>query len=90
MLCTCCRLFYCLCIQLIDHCPFDVILQLAKLAGNKVVATCGGQDKAELLQSLGADRVIDYKKETIKSVNEHSNLNKHISCFVCLKRTNGR
>ncbi|XP_042392261.1 prostaglandin reductase-3 [Zingiber officinale] len=43
-------------------------VQLAKLAGNKVVATCGGAEKASLLRSLGADRVIDYKKENIKDV----------------------
>ncbi|KAG0471223.1 hypothetical protein HPP92_015769 [Vanilla planifolia] len=43
-------------------------VQLAKLAGNKVVATCGGANKAALLTSLGADRVIDYKKENIKEV----------------------
>ncbi|MQL84880.1 hypothetical protein Taro_017391 [Colocasia esculenta] len=43
-------------------------VQLAKLAGNKVVATCGGEKKAVLLKSLGVDRVIDYKKENIKSV----------------------
>ncbi|KAJ3676992.1 hypothetical protein LUZ60_002716 [Juncus effusus] len=43
-------------------------VQLAKLAGNKVVATCGGKQKAELLKSLGVDRVIDYKTENIKDV----------------------
>ncbi|XP_020573422.1 uncharacterized protein LOC110019897 [Phalaenopsis equestris] len=43
-------------------------VQLAKLAGNKVVATCGGESKAKLLRSLGADRVIDYRKENIKDV----------------------
>ncbi|XP_020268724.1 prostaglandin reductase-3 [Asparagus officinalis] len=43
-------------------------VQLAKLAGNRVVATCGGAKKAELLSSLGVDRVIDYKKEDIKHV----------------------
>ncbi|WOK93988.1 zinc-binding alcohol dehydrogenase domain-containing protein 2 isoform X2 [Canna indica] len=43
-------------------------VQLAKLAGNKVVATCGGEKKASLLRSLGADRVIDYNKENIKDV----------------------
>lgn len=42
--------------------------QLAKLGGNKVVATCGGQQKAALLKSLGVDRVIDYKTESIKDV----------------------
>jgi NADPH:quinone reductase-like Zn-dependent oxidoreductase len=36
-------------------------VQLAKLAGCHVVATCGGVAKAQLLQQLGVDRVIDYK-----------------------------
>ncbi|CDO97165.1 unnamed protein product [Coffea canephora] len=43
-------------------------VQLAKLAGNTVVATCGGKEKATLLRELGVDRVIDYKKEDIKTV----------------------
>lgn len=43
-------------------------MQLARLAGNKVVATCGGKDKAKLLKDLGVDRVIDYKTENIKTV----------------------
>ncbi|CAA3001806.1 probable quinone oxidoreductase [Olea europaea subsp. europaea] len=43
-------------------------VQLAKLAGNKVVATCGGKDKAKLLKDLEVDRVIDYKTENIKTV----------------------
>ncbi|CAA0807542.1 ARP protein (REF [Striga hermonthica] len=43
-------------------------VQLAKLAGNKVIATCGGKDKAKLLEDLGVDRVIDYKSENIKTV----------------------
>lgn len=43
-------------------------VQLAKLAGNKVVATCGGKDKAMLLKELGVDRVINYKEEDIKTV----------------------
>ncbi|KAI8025564.1 Prostaglandin reductase-3 [Camellia lanceoleosa] len=40
---------------------------LAKLAGNKVVATCGGKEKAMLLKDLGVDRVIDYRAEDIKT-----------------------
>ncbi|XP_059653924.1 uncharacterized protein LOC132300732 [Cornus florida] len=43
-------------------------VQLAKIAGNKVVATCGGGEKAKLLRDLGVDRVIDYKAEDIKTV----------------------
>ncbi|KAL9327452.1 hypothetical protein ACSQ67_008097 [Phaseolus vulgaris] len=43
-------------------------VQVAKLAGNRVVATCGGGAKAKLLKELGVDRVIDYHNEDIKSV----------------------
>lgn len=43
-------------------------VQLAKLAGNKVVATCGGASKASLLRELGADRVIDYRTENVSEV----------------------
>jgi hypothetical protein len=43
-------------------------VQLAKLAGNTVVATCGGKEKALLLKQLGVDRIIDYKAEDIKTV----------------------
>ena len=43
-------------------------MQLAKLAGNTVVATCGGGAKAKLLKELGVDRVIDYHSEDIKTV----------------------
>ncbi|XP_057966524.1 uncharacterized protein LOC131156677 [Malania oleifera] len=43
-------------------------VQLAKLAGHTVVATCGGKEKAMLLKDLGVDRVIDYKSEDIKTV----------------------
>ncbi|GAB2222511.1 hypothetical protein Droror1_Dr00016627 [Drosera rotundifolia] len=43
-------------------------VQLAKLAGKTVVATCGGKEKAILLKDLGVDRVINYLEEDIKSV----------------------
>ncbi|KAI4295637.1 hypothetical protein L6164_035660 [Bauhinia variegata] len=43
-------------------------VQLAKLSGNTVVATCGGGEKAKLLRDLGVDRVIDYRTEDIKTV----------------------
>ncbi|KAE8680013.1 ARP protein (REF) isoform 2 [Hibiscus syriacus] len=44
-------------------------VQLAKIAGNKVVATCGGKEKATLLKELGVDRVIDYKTEDVKAIS---------------------
>jgi len=43
-------------------------VQLAKLAGCRVVATCGSPEKAEMLRSLGADRVVDYKREDFDEV----------------------
>nr|CAB3453600.1 unnamed protein product [Digitaria exilis] len=43
-------------------------VQLAKLAGNKVVATCGGEAKSMLLASLGVDRVVNYRNENVKDV----------------------
>lgn len=41
-------------------------VQLAKLAGNTVVATCGSDAKAQLLTDLGCHRVINYNKEQPK------------------------
>jgi len=43
-------------------------VQLAKLAGNTVIGTCGSEDKAELLKALGCDRVINYKQEDVGTV----------------------
>ncbi len=50
--------------------PFlDVlVVQLAKLAGNHVIATCGNDDKARLLKGLGADKVVNYKREDLGQV----------------------
>ena len=41
-------------------------VQLAKLAGNRVVATCGSDDKARALTHLGCERVINYNNEDVK------------------------
>lgn len=43
-------------------------VQLAKLAGCHVVATCGNAEKQSLLQRLGADRIINYTTEDVKQV----------------------
>ncbi|MCA0455049.1 MAG: zinc-binding dehydrogenase [Chloroflexi bacterium] len=43
-------------------------VQLAKLAGNTVIGTCGSDEKAERLTSLGCDRVINYKREDVGAV----------------------
>ncbi|CAI5494802.1 unnamed protein product [Closterium sp. Naga37s-1] len=39
-------------------------VQLAKLAGNRVVATCGSESKAAVLRDLGADVVVNHRTET--------------------------
>lgn len=41
-------------------------VQLAKRAGAHVIATCGSDEKAQLLTKLGADTIINYKKERIE------------------------
>ncbi len=45
-----------------------LIVQLAKLQDCRVVAICGGPAKAAFVRSLGADRVIDYRSESVKEV----------------------
>ncbi len=52
-----------------------IAVQLAKLAGNHVIGTCGSQAKAELLQKLGCDRIINYRSENLNQVlkNEYPN-----------------
>ena len=57
-----------------SKCSFVLNIQLAKLAGNKVVATCGGESKSTFLTSLGVDRVINYRSEKIKDVSFCSSL----------------
>jgi NADPH-dependent curcumin reductase CurA len=43
-------------------------VQIAKRAGNHVIGTCGGPEKAEMLRALGCDRVIDHRAEEIGAV----------------------
>jgi NADPH-dependent curcumin reductase CurA len=45
-----------------------LLVQLAKLRGCRVVAVCGGPDKAAFVAGLGADRVIDYKRDNVAQV----------------------
>lgn len=45
-----------------------IAVQLAKLAGNHVVGTCGSSAKAQLLQELGCDRIINYHQEDLDTV----------------------
>lgn len=43
-------------------------VQLAKLAGNRVIGTCGDEAKARWLTELGCDRAIDYRAEDLDAV----------------------
>ena len=48
--------------------PAQFAVQLARLLGHEVVATCGSAAKARLLAELGAHRVINYKVESVGEV----------------------
>ncbi|GIX00376.1 MAG: quinone oxidoreductase [Pirellulaceae bacterium] len=45
----------------------SMVVQMAKAIGAKVIATAGGAEKVELCRSLGADHVIDYTSQDIRS-----------------------
>ncbi|MFV3077031.1 zinc-binding dehydrogenase [Niveispirillum fermenti] len=45
-----------------------LLVQIAKLHGAHVVAVCGGESKAAFVRALGADRIIDYKREDVAAV----------------------
>lgn len=43
-------------------------VQLAKMAGCHVIGTCSSDEKVDFLRSIGCDRPINYKKESLRSV----------------------
>lgn len=45
-----------------------IAVQLAKLAGNHVIGTCGSEAKVQLLRELGCARVINYRTEDLDQV----------------------
>jgi hypothetical protein len=45
-----------------------IAIQLAKLAGNHVIGTCGSEQKVELLRKLGCDRIINYRTDNLNQV----------------------
>ena len=46
----------------------QLAVQLAKLSKCHVIGTCSSDKKAEFLRSIGCDRPINYKKESLKEV----------------------
>ena len=49
---------------------FRSVVQLAKAAGLRVIASAGSDEKVAFVKSLGADVVFNYKKEDTKVVLE--------------------
>jgi NADPH-dependent curcumin reductase CurA len=45
-----------------------IVVQLAKRAGNHVIGITGSEDKRALLERLGVDRVINYRRESVAEV----------------------
>lgn len=45
-----------------------IAVQLAKLAGNTVIATAGSPEKMDFLRELGADRCVNYREEDLDTV----------------------
>jgi NADPH-dependent curcumin reductase CurA len=45
-----------------------MVVQIAKLAGCHVIGLTGSDNKADLLRSLGADRVVNYRRENLGAV----------------------
>lgn len=45
-----------------------IAVQLAKLAGNRVIGTCSSEAKAQLLKELGCERAINYRSEDLNQV----------------------
>lgn len=43
-------------------------VQLARLAGCHVIAICGGENKAQVVQNMGAERTINYQMEDVAEV----------------------
>jgi NADPH-dependent curcumin reductase CurA len=61
-----------------------IAVQLAKLAGNHVIGTCGSQQKAELLKELGCDRIINYRTENLDQILKHEYPNGINLVFDCV------
>jgi NADPH-dependent curcumin reductase CurA len=61
-----------------------IAVQLAKLADNHVIGTCGSESKAQLLRTLGCDRVINYRQEDLDLVLQQEYRNGINLVFDCV------
>ncbi|QDL11404.1 alcohol dehydrogenase [Brasilonema octagenarum UFV-E1] len=61
-----------------------IAVQLAKLAGNHVIGTCGTDAKVELLEELGCDRIINYRTQNLNQVLKQEYPNGVNLVFECV------
>lgn len=59
-----------------------VATQIAKLLGARVVVTVRSDDKAEKIKNLGADRIVNSKKEDLDKVFEEEKINVVLDCVA--------
>lgn len=63
-----------------------IAVQLAKLAGNHVIGTCGSDAKVKLLKELGCDRVINYRREDVGEILQQEYPHGINLVFECIGR----
>ena len=56
--------------------------QIAKIMGARVVVTVRSDDKAEAIREVGADRIVNTKKEDLDKVFEEENVNVVLDCVA--------
>jgi hypothetical protein len=61
-----------------------IAVQLAKLAGNHVIGTCGSDAKGQLLRDLGCDRIINYRTQNLNQVLKQEYPNGVNLVFECV------
>lgn len=61
-----------------------IAVQLAKLAGNHVIGTCGSDAKGQLLRELGCDRIINYRTQNLNQVLKQEYPNGVNLVFECV------
>ncbi|WP_414582946.1 zinc-binding dehydrogenase [Scytonema sp. PCC 10023] len=61
-----------------------IAVQLAKLAGNHVIGTCGSDAKGDLLRELGCDRIINYRTQNLNQVLKQEYPNGVNLVFECV------
>ena len=62
-----------------------MVVQLAKRAGYKVIASAGSGDKVEFVKRTGADVAVNYKTDdTEKMLSEHGPIDVCVEKALCM------